>query len=51
MARLVEDVLRIDDATTQEALATVVVVVAEQSGLGVEDQARCGGGDIADVGG
>jgi hypothetical protein len=48
--RMAEDALRIHDATTQDALATLVVVVAEQPGLGVEDQAGRGGEDISDVG-
>ena len=48
---MIEDALRIDDPTPQDALATMIVVVADQPGLGVQDQARCGALDVTDVGG
>jgi len=48
--RLAEDATGIHDATAQETLAAMIVVVAEQPGFGVEDQAGRGAHDIADVG-
>jgi len=47
--RVVEHSVRIDDSTSKDTPATMIVVVAEQTGFGVKDQAWRGGKDIADI--
>ena len=47
--RIAEHAVGIDDPTPKDAPAALIVIVAEQTGFGVEDQARGGGSDIADV--
>ena len=48
--RTAEDAPGIYDATTQDAGTAMVVVVAQQAGLRIKDQARGGAGNVTNVG-
>lgn len=50
MEQILEHCLRVDNSTAENAAAAFVVIIAQQTGLGVEDQAGGRGGNIADVG-
>jgi hypothetical protein len=47
--RIAEHTVWACDPTPKDATATLIVIVAEQTGLSIEKQARCGDKDIADV--
>ena len=47
--RIVEHPVGIDDSTPKDTPPTLIVIVAQQTGFAVEDQAGRGGSHIADV--
>ena len=50
LERTIEDEVRVDDATTEHAaLAALIIVIADQAGLGVEDEGGGRAHDFADV--